>query len=63
MAGRLSYRFCQGGYDFAEGGEGLVDVCALLEPGPLGPRRLRPLGPRQVHQRDLTYLKEKNTLI
>ena len=46
----------EGGDDLAEGGEALVDIRALLEPRPLGPRGLGPLRARQVHQGDAAHL-------
>ena len=51
-----AYHFCEGGDDFAERGERLVDVGALLQSRALGARRVGALRPRQVHKADLRHL-------
>ena len=50
------YHFGEGGDDFAESGEALVDVGSLLQAGPFRSRRVGPLRASKIHERDLAHL-------
>lgn len=60
LIGQTTYDFSQGGDDFAERRQRLVDVGTFLEPGTLGAGGVGPLRTGQIYQRDLAHLSQQS---